>query len=112
MSLKITNEDVQTIVSVEVEKLDSIIAPDLKAEFVMLEKTGVKNVIVDLGNAKYCDSSGLSALLVGNRLFKENGKLVICGLQQNVKKLIEISQLHTVLNIAETVADAKSFLKN
>jgi len=110
MSLKITKEDVQTIVSVEVEKLDSIIAPDLKAEFVMLEKSGVKNVVVDLEDAKYCDSSGLSALLVGNRLFKVNGKLVICGLQPNVKKLIEISQLHTVLNIAESVADAKKII--
>ncbi len=110
MSLKITKEDAQAIVSVEVEKLDSIIAPDLKAEFVMLEKSGVKNVVVDLEDAKYCDSSGLSALLVGNRLFKENGKLVICGLQPNVKKLIEISQLHTVLNIAESIEDAKSLI--
>jgi len=108
MSVQSSKEGNITVVKVGAEKLDSIIAPDVKTEFVMLEKAGSKNIIVDLEDAKYCDSSGLSALLVGNRLFKNEGKLVICGLQPNVKKLIEISQLHTVLHIADDVEGAKS----
>ena len=47
---------------------------------------------------------------MGNRLFKENGKLVLFGLQPNVKKLIEISQLHNVLNIANSQDDAKAMI--
>jgi anti-anti-sigma factor len=107
MPIKSTKEESFTVVTVNVEKLDSIIAPELKTEFVLLEKSGVTNIVVDLSEAKYCDSSGLSALLVGNRLLKSKGKLVICGLQPNVKKLIEISQLHTVLNICDDVVAAK-----
>ncbi|MFT5602671.1 MAG: anti-sigma B factor antagonist [Flavobacteriales bacterium] len=107
MPIKSTKEDSYTVVTVNLEKLDSIIAPDLKTEFVLLEKSGVNNIIVDLSEAKYCDSSGLSALLVGNRLLKTKGKFVICGLQPNVKKLIEISQLHTVLNICDDLVAAK-----
>jgi anti-sigma B factor antagonist len=110
MPIKSTKEDSYTVVTVNVEKLDSIIAPDLKTEFVLLEKSGVNNIIVDLSEAKYCDSSGLSALLVGNRLLKTKGKLVICGLQPNVQKLIEISQLHTVLNICDDLVAAKAII--
>ncbi len=98
------------IIKIDAEKLDTLLAPDLKSEFVVLEKSGTKSVIVDLTETKYCDSSGLSALLVGNRLFKENGKLVLFGLQPNVKKLIEISQLHNVLNIAANQEDAKAMI--
>ncbi len=98
------------IIKIDAEKLDTLLAPDLKSEFVVLEKSGTKSVIVDLTETKYCDSSGLSALLVGNRLFKENGKLVLFGLQPNVKKLIEISQLHNVLNIANSQDDAKAMI--
>ena len=98
------------IIKIDAEKLDTLLAPDLKSEFVVLEKSGTKSVIVDLTETKYCDSSGLSALLVGNRLFKENGKLVLFGLQPNVKKLIEISQLHNVLNISNSQEDAKAMI--
>lgn len=110
MSITTEKKSNFALVKIGVEKLDTIVAPDLKSEFVLLEKSGTKNVIVDLTETKYCDSSGLSALLVGNRLFKENGKLIISGLQPNVKKLIEISQLHNVLNIAETVSAAEAMI--
>jgi len=98
------------LIKIDAEKLDTLLAPDLKSEFVVLEKSGTKSVIVDLTETKYCDSSGLSALLVGNRLFKETGKMVLFGLQPNVKKLIEISQLHNVLNIATNQEDAKAMI--
>ena len=46
----------------------------------------------------YCDSSGLSAILLGNRLCKDaGGKFIIASLKPNVQKLIEISQLNSVL---------------
>jgi anti-anti-sigma factor len=110
MSITTEKKNGFATVKISAEKLDTMLAPDLKSEFVLLEKSGITSVIVDLTDAKYCDSSGLSALLVGNRLFKENGKLIIAGLQPNVKKLIEISQLHNVLNIAETASAAEAMI--
>ena len=55
-----------------------------------------------MSQAKYCDSSGLSALLVGNRIVKEKeGSLKIFGLNPMVEKIISISQLDTVFNISD-----------
>lgn len=100
-----------SILKVNTEKLDSTLSPNLKAEFVLLNKTGIKNILVDLSEVKYCDSSGLSALLVGNRLCNElEGKFVINSLQEMVEKLIQISQLDKVLNITETIEEADGIL--
>lgn len=100
-----------TIVTSNVEKLDSTNAPELKSELVLINKNSVNNIVLDMSNSRYCDSSGLSAILIGNRLCKDSGgTFVLSGLQPNVQKLVEISQLNSVLNITEKVADAESQL--
>ncbi|MBP6575433.1 MAG: STAS domain-containing protein, partial [Flavobacteriales bacterium] len=71
----------------------------------------VRNAIIDLTNTRYCDSSGLSALLVANRLCKSvGGSLVVCGLQEPVQKLVQISQLESVLSITPTLSEASDLL--
>lgn len=97
-----------TLVNSHVVKLDAENAPDLKALFVVLNKNSESNFVLDLSQSKYCDSSGLSAILIGNRLCKSSGGIfVLSGLQANVKKLIEISQLNQILNIVETPEEAE-----
>ena len=89
------------------EKLDATISSDLKAYFITLNNEGVKNIIFDMSAVRYSDSSGLSAILVGNRLCKElNGSFVLSTLSEHVTKLIRISQLDTVLHIVPTVEEA------
>jgi anti-anti-sigma factor len=90
-----------------VEKLDAIYAPELKSELVLQNRSTQRNIIVDLSATKYIDSSGLSALLVGQRLCRDaNGTFVVCGLQETVKKLISISQLDSVFKITPTLNEA------
>ena len=62
---------------------------------------------MDLSEVKYTDSSGLSALLVGNRIVQEDGGIfVLASLSDHTTKLIKISQLDSVLNILPTVEEA------
>lgn len=111
MSFQIDKTDKYTIIKVLAEKLDSNLAPSLKSELVVISTDGSKNIIIDLTDTRYCDSSGLSAILVANRLCKNSqGTFVLTGLQDSVKKLISISQLDTILNITETVDEAKDML--
>jgi anti-sigma B factor antagonist len=88
------------------EKLDTTVAPELKSEFVTLQAEGFQHVVVNMKNVKYSDSSGLSALLVGNRLFKDTGSFILCEVQPHVAKLIAISQLDKVLEILPTQHEA------
>ena len=111
MNFTIEDKGRYTLVTSNVDKLDTTCAPELKSELVYLNKTNVRNVIIDLSATRYCDSSGLSALLVANRLCKSvNGTLVVCGLQEPVQKLVQISQLESVLSITPTPAEAVDLL--
>jgi len=112
MEFKIEKSDDYTQIQVTVDKLDTHIAPSLKSELVLIAGNGEKNIVLDLSNCRYCDSSGLSAILVANRLCKNaDGVFVLSGLQTAVERLITISQLDTVLNITKTVDDAVKFFK-
>ncbi|MCR9173747.1 MAG: STAS domain-containing protein [bacterium] len=101
MDFTVTQENGTAIVQVNVERLNASNASGLKSELTVLSKQSINNIVIDMSKTKYCDSSGLSALLLANRLCKDtNGMFVLCGLQENVQKLISIAQLDKVLNIA------------
>ncbi len=108
MDLAIDKKDKYTLVKINAEKLDTHIAPTLKSELVLISGNGEKNIIMDLSNCRYCDSSGLSAILVANRLCKNSdGKFVLSGLQDAVERLINISQLDSVINITTSLEQAE-----
>ena len=101
-----------TLVKVLNERLDTNNAPDLKSELVGISANGEKNIILDISNCEYCDSSGLSAILVANRLCEDSiGTFILTGLQTDVEQIIRISMLHTVLIITKTVDEAANLLK-
>jgi anti-sigma B factor antagonist len=107
MEFKIEKLPNYTLIQVLEEKLDTHIAPTLKSELVLVSGNGEKNIVLDLSKCRYCDSSGLSAILVANRLCKNaSGTFVLTGLNDAVERLITISQLDTVLNIAGSVEEA------
>lgn len=113
MEFKIEKKIKYTLIKILEEKLDTHIAPTLKSELVLISGNGEKNIILDVSKVRYCDSSGLSAILVANRLCKNaNGKFVLCGLNDAVERLITISQLDTVLNITTTVQEAENFIND
>ncbi len=111
MNFTISEQPKYTLITSNVEKLDASNASELKSEIVLLNKKGVNKIALDLSKTKYCDSSGLSAILIGNRLCKDSsGVFTIFGLQPNVKKLIQISQLDKVLSITSDLESTNKVL--
>ncbi|MEL6943809.1 MAG: STAS domain-containing protein [Bacteroidota bacterium] len=107
MKYSVNKQDRYTVFTLEEDNLNSLIAPDLKSEFVVLSNEGVENLILNLEHVEFVDSSGLSAILTANRLWKSIGSFVLTGIDQpNVKKLIEISRLDSVLTIIATVSES------
>ena len=111
MKYSVDKQDRYTVFQLEEENLNSVVAPDLKSEIVILHNEGVNNLIFDLSKVKYVDSSGLSAILTADRLWKSNGSFVLTGIDQvAVKKLFEISRLDSVLSMAPTKQEAVEFV--
>ena len=77
--------------------LDAELASKLKAEFLILCTEEIKNFYIDLTDVEFCDSSGLSALLIAQRhTGKNDGKTHLLNCQESMKKLLKISQLDRV----------------
>jgi anti-sigma B factor antagonist len=111
MKLTVDKQEKYALVKIQESKLTSVVAPELKAEFLVLYQEAFKNMIVDLTETQYCDSSGLSALLTGFRLCRDaGGSFVLTGLQDHVRKLIAISQLDNMLSIIPTVNEAVDYI--
>jgi len=112
MDFKVEQQPNYTLIRVLHEKLDTHVAPSLKSELVLISGNGEKNIVLDLGKCRYCDSSGLSSILVANRLCKNaGGMFVLTGLNDAVERLITISQLDTVLNITMNVEEAVAMIE-
>lgn len=111
MKFSIDKKDKYCIFKMEDEKLNTLNAPKLKSELVILNAGGVKNIILDMSDVAFVDSSGLSAILIGGRLCKNvNGTFAVCRMNEYVSKLIKISQLDSILNIFPTVEEASDFV--
>jgi len=111
MKYSIDKQERYAVLALEEENLNSLIAPDLKSEFVFLRNEGVKNLIFDLSKVKYVDSSGLSAILTANRIWKDYGSFIVTGIvHDSVKKLIEISRLESILTLIPTLAESIDYV--
>jgi anti-anti-sigma factor len=111
MTFEIQNRGNYTLVKVNSDRLDTNNAPDLKSKLVVVNNEGEKNIVLDLSSCNYCDSSGLRAVLVANRLCEDAiGTFILSGLQPDVENLVKISMLHTVLLITKTVEEAENLL--
>ncbi len=111
MKYSVNKQERYTVFSLQEDNLNSVVAPDLKSEFIVMVNEGVENLILNLTDVKFVDSSGLSAILTANRLWKGAGSFVLTGIEHaSVKKLIEISRLDSVLTIIPTVEESIEYI--
>jgi len=111
MKFTVDKQEKYAIFSLNEMNLNSLVAPNLKSEFVLLHSEGVKNLIFDMSEVHFVDSSGLSAILTANRLWKDQGLFVLTGINHpSVIKLIDISRLNSVLTIIPTVDESVDYV--
>jgi len=107
MKFTVDKHEKYVLIKLNENKLNSLISPQLKSELILSNSEGQRNIILDLSNVKYSDSSGLSSLLVGHRICKNaDGSFILTGINDNIARLISISQLENILNIVGTVDEA------
>lgn len=107
MKFTVDKHEKYVLIKLNENKLNSLISPQLKSELILTNTEGQRNIILDLSNVKYSDSSGLSSLLVGHRICKNaEGTFILTGINENIARLITISQLENILTIVGTVDEA------
>ncbi|MBX2992804.1 MAG: STAS domain-containing protein [Bacteroidetes bacterium] len=108
MNFEVEKNGSSVTLKLKERKLDSAVSPELKGEFLILCKPKIETLNVDLKEVEFCDSSGLSALLIAERKMKEHGgKVVLRNVHKKVVSLIKISMLDRVFEIHESHQPAK-----
>lgn len=107
MKFSVDKDDKFWAISLDENKLDARIAPDLKSEFTVISTRGVRNIILDLSKVSFVDSSGLSAILLGDRSCRNmGGIMVLCGVKDSVLKILKIAHLEKAIEILPTLDES------
>jgi anti-anti-sigma factor len=83
--------------------VDMETSPALRAELIELINAAGQGaeLSVDLGEVSFVDSSGLSALVVAHRLAAaKDARLLLTGLPQHIARLLSITGLDELLDLA------------
>lgn len=109
MNLNINETNGINVIYVKEERLDAHNANDLKVALLGLFDEGKKNLLVDLQEVRFIDSSGLGALVSGfKNAITHQGSLKLSSLQPQVKSMFELTRLHRVFDIFATPDDVLS----
>lgn len=111
MKFLIEKNERYTNITIKEKALTSSNSSDLKSEIAITCAEGNVNLILNLEDVDFIDSSGLGAILTIDRTTKENdGFLVLYGLNSQVYSLIKIAKLDKVLSIAGSEKEAIDLL--
>ncbi len=106
MEIELINRHKMMVVRVAGE-IDHHIASTLRNEIDrILMKSGVINIAFDFSKVEFMDSSGIGVIM--GRYKKINslgGQLIIFGMNQNIKRLIEMANLGSIAYIADRLED-------
>lgn len=96
-----------TVLFIREDRLDANNSEELKAELRRLFESGTKNLVIDLKEVLFIDSSGLGVMVSGYKNASvQHGSLKLSNLQSQVKSMFELTRLHRVFDIFPTVDDA------
>lgn len=107
MEIKTERTEGITVLFLKEDRLDANNSEDLKAELHRLFESGTKDLIIDLKEILFIDSSGLGVLVSGYKNASlHHGSLKLSNLQSQVKSMFELTRLHRVFDIFTTADDA------
>jgi anti-sigma B factor antagonist len=94
-------------------EVDLYTAPEFKERMVQLIDDGKKQIVVDLSQATFIDSTTLGVLVGGvKRLRPAGGALALVCTDQNITKIFEITGLDRVFAIHSTRDEALQSLES
>jgi anti-anti-sigma factor len=102
-----------TIFKLQESRLDAVIAPELKSEFVVLiEAEGKKYLIIDLSHVEVIDSSGIGTMLMAHRQTADHdGFAAFVGVRSRVRDLLRMTGLDKQLFIFSSIQEAISSIE-
>lgn len=88
--------------------IDVAVVPDLRGALDQVIETGCENIVLDLAEVTYADSSALGLLVwLDHRLQPRDGKAILAGANGDVTRIFELSGLLSVAGCIEEQGDVE-----
>ncbi|UWQ95613.1 STAS domain-containing protein [Rhodobacteraceae bacterium M385] len=98
MNLTYTQHDTVGVVHIAEQRLDASIAIQFKETFRTLTAAG-GDVILDLSDVEFLDSSGLGAIVAVYKALGSGRHMALAGLQPPVEKVMLLTRMNSVFPI-------------
>ena len=107
MNLHLEKNNGYDVLFIEEERIDAHNSIELKEYILHLIERGERNIIVQLEQVRFIDSSGLGALLSGHKnAAAKSGRLVLANVQKQVLAMFELTRLNTVFEMYSDLNEA------
>jgi anti-sigma B factor antagonist len=87
-------------------EVDLATVPELERAVKGVLEDGSENLVIDLGDTTFMDSTGLRVLITADRDFKQaDRELAILVKPGPISRLIDVSGMHELLHVIENTAE-------
>jgi anti-sigma B factor antagonist len=77
--------------------------------FNLVDRDGVKSLLLDFGNVEFLSSAALNKLIILDKKVKTNtGQVRLCNLKPEIQEVFVITRLNQLFEIKDSVEDALS----
>lgn len=112
MNFSITKENDVAIFTLQDTRLDAVSSPELKAELLIVCQEQIHVLMIDLSAVSFCDSSGLSAILLAQRQMREkDGDALVVDKLGKVRGLMALAKLDGVIPVFASLDEARAALE-
>ena len=111
--MELSEVQIDSVTAVAVKgRVDSTTAGALKDRLVGLVGTGHAHLVVDFKDVDYISSAGFRTLLIASKAAEESGgRLVLCGINGEVRRLFEIGAFTEFFQILPSREEAAASIK-
>lgn len=109
MNLNLETINGFNVLTIKEERIDAHNSAELKDYLLHMIENGKIRILIQLGDVRFIDSSGLGALLSGNKhVAVKSGKLALINIQKQVLSMFELTRLNRVFEIYADLNEALS----
>lgn len=95
-----------TVLTLQEKRLDARAANDFKKLIQSLIGQGHRNLLLDLKNVQFIDSSGLGALVSCLKALGKDGDMQLCSINPPVESLLKLTRLDRIFTVHKSLEAA------
>lgn len=95
-----------TIARIKEDRLDARVALDLRDSLIPSVKSGIKNLVINMAETTFIDSSALGVIVGVLKEMGTNGNIVICNANGPVRSAFKLTRMDLIIGLYNSEEEA------